>query len=56
MSRQIPLDLHGEGLRQVWKLLPQRCRDNAVAIWTQLVARAVRERSDTPDDNEEQQA
>lgn len=54
MPRQMPLDLRGDGLRAVWCRLPERCRREAIAIWTQLVARAARDRSDTPDRKEEQ--
>ena len=54
MPRQMPLDLRGDGLRALWSQLPERCRRDAVAIWTQLVARAARDRSDMPDDNKEQ--
>ena len=53
MPRQIPLDLRGEGLRALWSTLPERCRRDAVAIWTQLVARAAREPSNTTDRKEE---
>jgi hypothetical protein len=58
MPRQMPLDLGGDGLRALWSRLPPRCRGDAVAIWTQLVARAARDRSDapdTPDRREEEQ-
>jgi hypothetical protein len=54
MPRQIPLDLRGDGLRALWGRLPERCRRDAVAIWTQLVARAARERSDMQGSKEEQ--
>jgi hypothetical protein len=38
MPTQISLDLRGEGLRALWKQLPERCRSEAIAIWTQLIA------------------
>mgnify|MGYP001585020267 CR=1 FL=1 len=40
MPTQTSLDLRGEGLRALWKRLPERCRQEAIAIWTQLIARA----------------
>jgi hypothetical protein len=55
MPRQILLDLRGDGLRALWSRLPERCRREAVAIWTQLVASAARDRSNTQDGNEEEQ-
>jgi hypothetical protein len=54
MPRQISLDLRGDGFGTLWRRLPERCRRDAVAIWTQLVARAARDRSDTADRKEEQ--
>ena len=42
MPRQISLDLRGEGLRALWSRLPERCRREAVAIWTQLITSAAR--------------
>jgi hypothetical protein len=55
MPRQIPLDLRGDGLRAVWSRLPARCRRDAVAIWTQLLASAARDRSNTHEGNQEEQ-
>lgn len=40
MPTQTSLDLRGEGLRALWTRLPERCRTDAIAIWTQLIARA----------------
>jgi hypothetical protein len=45
MPTQTSLDLRGEGLRTLWKRLPERCRKEAVAIWTQLIARAAQSHS-----------
>lgn len=42
MARQTVLDLRAERLRTVWQQLPDRCRAEAVAIWTQLIMRAAR--------------
>lgn len=42
MPRQISLDLRGEGLRALWSRLPERCRREAVAIWTQIITSAAR--------------
>jgi hypothetical protein len=47
MPRQIPLDLRGDGLRVLWRRLPERCRREAVAIWMQLIASAARGPSTT---------
>jgi hypothetical protein len=54
MPRQIPLDLRGDGLRALWCRLPERCRREAIAIWTQLIASAARAPSSTHDGKEEQ--
>ena len=40
MPTQTALDLRGEGLRALWERLPEHCRKEAVALWTQLIARA----------------
>lgn len=45
MPTQTRLDLRGEGLRTLWKRLPDRCRKEAVAIWTLLIARAAQSNS-----------
>jgi hypothetical protein len=42
MQKQTSLDLRAEGLRALWQRLPERCRAEAVAIWTQLIMRAAR--------------
>jgi hypothetical protein len=46
-TTQTSLDLRGEGLRAIWKQLPERCRTEAIAIWTQLIARAAQSASRT---------
>lgn len=40
MPTQTALDLRGEGLRALWKRLTEDSRKEAVALWTQLIARA----------------
>jgi len=45
MPKQTSLDLRCEGLRALWKRLPDRCRKEAVAIWTLLIARAAQSNS-----------
>jgi hypothetical protein len=44
-TTQTSLDLRGEGLRALWKRLPERCRTEAIALWTQLIARAAQSTS-----------
>jgi len=44
MPTQTALDLRGEGLRALWKRLSEECRKEAVALWTQLIARAAQNR------------
>ena len=45
MQRQQSLDFRGERLVAIWKLLPQQCRKEAVALWMQVIARAAQEKS-----------
>jgi hypothetical protein len=45
MARQQSLDFRGERLVALWKLLPQQCRKEAVALWMQLIARAAQGQS-----------
>jgi hypothetical protein len=45
MARQQSLDFRGEQLAAVWKLLPPQCREEVVALWMQLIARAAQEKS-----------
>jgi uncharacterized protein HemY len=45
MPTQTSLDLRGEGLRALWKRLPERCRNEAIAIVAQLIARAAQSTS-----------
>ena len=40
MPTQTALDLRGEGLRTLWKRLPEEYRKEAATLWTQLIARA----------------
>jgi hypothetical protein len=40
MPTQTSLDLRGEGLRALWRRLPERCRSKAIALFAQLIARA----------------
>lgn len=44
-ATQTRLDLRGERLRCMWKRLPDRCRAEAIAIWTQLIVRAAQSAS-----------
>lgn len=44
MARQRTLDFGGEGLAAIWKRLPERCRQNAVAQWARLIAAAAQRR------------
>jgi hypothetical protein len=45
MARQQSLDFRGERLVAIWKLLPQQCRKEAVALWVQIIARAAQGQS-----------
>ena len=45
MARQQSLDFRGDRLVALWKLLPQQYRKEAVALWTQLIARAAQQPS-----------
>jgi hypothetical protein len=47
------LELRSDGLRALWRRLPERSWRDAVAIWTQLLARAARDRTNTPDNKED---
>jgi hypothetical protein len=53
MPRQISLDLRGDGLRTLWSRLSERCRREAVAIWTRVIASAARGPSTTHGGKEE---
>lgn len=55
MPRQISLDLRGEGLRALWSRLPERCRREAVAIWTQIITSAARGAALTQEGKEKKQ-
>jgi hypothetical protein len=46
-TTQTSLDLRGERLPSLWKQLPERCRAEAIAIWTQLIARVAQSPSRT---------
>jgi hypothetical protein len=45
MGRQQSLDFRGERLVAIWKLLPQPCRKEAVALWMKLIACAAQAQS-----------
>lgn len=40
MSRQRTLDFHREGLATLWERLPDRWRQDVLAIYAQLIMRA----------------
>jgi|RhiMetdeSRZDD1v2_1073273.scaffolds.fasta_scaffold5111448_2 hypothetical protein len=40
MPKQTSLDLRGEELRALWKRLPERCRNEIIALVAELIARA----------------
>ena len=40
MAKQTSLDFRGEGLRALWKRLPERCRKETIALVAELIARA----------------
>ena len=56
MPRQISLDLDSDKRRAdaLWNRLSEHCRRDTVAIWLQLIARAVRGPTTTQRDREEQ--
>jgi hypothetical protein len=40
MAKQTSLDFRGEGLRALWKRLPELCRQETIALVAELIARA----------------
>jgi hypothetical protein len=40
MSTQRSLDLRGDGLANLWKRLPERCRREAIDVWARVIAAA----------------
>lgn len=45
MARQRSLDFGGERLAAIWKQVPQRCRQQVVTLWAQIIAAAAQRRS-----------
>jgi len=40
MAKQTSLDFRGEGLRALWKRLPEHCRKEIIGLVAELIARA----------------
>jgi hypothetical protein len=47
MPKQRALDLRGEGLFSLWRRLPEPCRQEAIAIWARMIARAAQSKKQT---------
>ena len=43
MSRQRTLDFRGEGLGTLWERLPERWRQEVLALYAQLITRAAQQ-------------
>ena len=47
MSRQRTLDFRGEGLGTLWERVPERWRQEVLALYAQLITRAAQQRPRT---------
>ena len=54
MSKQRPLDLGGDGLFALWRQLPEPSRQEAIALWARVIAKAAQSEKQTKDTGDDE--